>query len=56
MGLPIVTSDLPNRTEYLDQAACGLAVTPDDPKAHAEAILWLHAHPRGRMMGQRAIN
>lgn len=54
MGLPIVSSDHPHRQVFIEEAACGLSVTADDPTAHAEAILWLYKHPdERRAMGER---
>lgn len=54
MGLPVVSSDLPHRRAFIEAADCGLLVTPDDPIAHAEAILWLQQHPQERQeMGSR---
>ncbi len=55
MGLPIVSSDHPHRRIFIDEADCGFSVTADDPRAHAEAILWLYHHPEARQaMGARA--
>jgi glycosyltransferase involved in cell wall biosynthesis len=44
----IVSADLPHRREYIEPAGAGLLVTPDDPAAHVDAILWLYQHPQER--------
>lgn len=54
MGLPIITSDHPHRRFFIEEARCGLSVTANDPRAHAEAVIWMHDHPdERRAMGQR---
>lgn len=53
-GVPIVSADLPHRREFIEPAKAGMLVTPDDPKAHADAILWLYRNPEERTaMGAR---
>lgn len=47
-GVPIVSADLPHRREFIEPARAGLLVTPDDPTAHADAILRLYHHPEER--------
>jgi glycosyltransferase involved in cell wall biosynthesis len=63
-GLPVVTSDLASVRPFVRQGVNGLRVKADDPKAHAEAILMLLAHPEragalgreGRQMVETRFN
>lgn len=53
-GVPIVSADLPARREFIEPSGGGVLVEPEDPKAHAEAIVWLSQHPEQRReMGAR---
>lgn len=53
-GLPIISADYPHRRVYIEEGNCGLVVSAEDTKAHAEAILWLRDHlDTSRAMGQR---
>ena len=45
VGIPIVGSDLPPVRRFVEDAECGILVTPSDPSAHARAILELIHHP-----------
>ena len=45
VGIPIVGSDLPPVRRFVEDAECGILVTPGDPYAHARAILELIHHP-----------
>ncbi|MBU0463512.1 MAG: glycosyltransferase family 4 protein [Proteobacteria bacterium] len=57
-SLPVICSDLPSLTRFVDEAACGISVSPKDPAAHAEAIKKLYNNPgeagkmgaRGRLL------
>lgn len=52
-GLPIVSSDLASTRPFIQQGVNGFLVQPDDPSAHAQAILRvLQDAENGRMMGQ----
>ena len=44
-SLPVICSDLPSLTRFVDEAACGISVSPKDPAAHAEAIKKLYHNP-----------
>jgi glycosyltransferase involved in cell wall biosynthesis len=51
--LPIVASDMGFIEEIVKENDCGLLVKPGDPKANAEAILYLFEHPEeARRMGK----
>jgi glycosyltransferase involved in cell wall biosynthesis len=53
-GVPMVSADLPQRREFIEPAGAGLLVNPDNPDAHAQAILWLSCHPEdAKAMGAR---
>lgn len=53
-GLPVVGSDLPPVRQFLVPGETGLLVSPEDPAAHAEALLSLLADPaRAVAMGRR---
>jgi glycosyltransferase involved in cell wall biosynthesis len=58
-GLPIVTSDLPNQTQILQQSEAGLLARPEDPQSFADAIRRLVLDPevarRFGGNGQRAF-
>ncbi|HID61480.1 MAG TPA: glycosyltransferase, partial [Anaerolineae bacterium] len=52
-GLPVVASDLPPIRQFMGDLNCGLLVDPTDPRAHAEAILYLLGHPNeAQRMGE----
>lgn len=44
-GLPVVVSNFPLWHDIVIDSNCGLLVNPMDPKAIADAIAWLLAHP-----------
>ena len=51
--LPIVASDMGFIEEIVKEDNCGLLAESGDPKAHAEAILYLFGHPEeARKMGE----
>jgi len=53
-GLPLVTSDFPFWKQFVTDVGCGLMVDPCDPRAIADAIVWLLDHPdEAQAMGQR---
>ena len=53
-GLPVVSSDLPSVRPFLREGEAGRLVPPQDPEAHAEAIVYLLRHPQeAAEMGQR---
>ena len=53
-SLPVICSDLPSLTRFVDEAACGICVSAKDPKAHAEAIKKLYHNPEEAVkMGAR---
>lgn len=45
-GLPLVVSDIPNLTRFIDEAGCGLCVPALDAGSHADAVQWLMDHPQ----------
>jgi glycosyltransferase involved in cell wall biosynthesis len=52
-GKPVVASRIPSLTEIVVDAKTGFLVEPDNPKAFADAIAWLFAHPeQAREMGK----
>jgi glycosyltransferase involved in cell wall biosynthesis len=53
--LPVL-NDYPGwLAELIREHNCGLVVTPDDPKAFADACVWFRDHPdERRAMGRRA--
>ncbi len=51
---PVITSNIPPFTEYLQQGKTALLTPPDDPQALAEAVAWVLANPRAaREMARR---
>ena len=53
-GLPVITSNFPNWKELVNGIGCGIAVSPTDPRAIAEAVLYLLSHPADAAeMGRR---
>jgi glycosyltransferase involved in cell wall biosynthesis len=53
-GKPVVTSRIPPLTEIVVDGETGFLVEPENPKAFADAIAWLFAHPeQARDMGRR---
>ncbi len=53
-SLPVVCSDLPSLTRFIDKASCGISVPAEDPAAHADAIKFLyHNRDKAREMGLR---
>jgi len=53
-GLPVITSNFPNWEKLVNGIGCGIAVDPTDPRAIAEATLYLLSHPaEAAAMGRR---
>ena len=51
---PVIASNIPPFTEYLEDRQTALLVSPHDPHALAEAVAWVLAHPRSaREMARR---
>jgi glycosyltransferase involved in cell wall biosynthesis len=52
--LPILASDLPTNRRFIQEAACGFVVNPEQPEAYAEKIVYLLRHPHeARALGER---
>jgi glycosyltransferase involved in cell wall biosynthesis len=52
-GRPVISSDLPSTRPFVEQAVNGFLVRPDDPHAHASAILKLIEDPQAAIaLGQ----
>jgi glycosyltransferase involved in cell wall biosynthesis len=53
-SLPVICSNIPSLTRFVDEAGCGISVMAKDPKAHAEAIKKLYNNPgEAKKMGAR---
>jgi glycosyltransferase involved in cell wall biosynthesis len=53
-GLPVVVSNLPQLSEIVQEAQCGILVEPGSPEAIADALQWLLEHPvEAQTMGNR---
>jgi glycosyltransferase involved in cell wall biosynthesis len=44
-GLPVITSNFPDWKEMVNGIGCGITVDPTDPRAIADAVLYLLSHP-----------
>jgi len=61
---PVIASNIPPFTEYLDDRRTALLVSPHDPHALAERVAWVLTHPhdaqemaqRGREMVQQRFS
>ena len=52
--LPILASDLPVNRRFIQEAACGFLVNPDQPEAYAEKAVHLLRYPNeARALGER---
>lgn len=54
-GLPVLNNYPGWLAGMIKENRCGLAIAPDDPKAFADAVMWLRDHPEDRAeMGRRS--
>ncbi len=54
LGLPVITADFPLYQDVVDTHQCGFCVSPYDPRAVAEKLLFLIANPdEAQRMGER---
>ncbi|GAB2783290.1 glycosyltransferase family 4 protein [Rhabdobacter roseus] len=54
LELPVVTSDFPLYREVVERHQCGFCISPYNPQALADNLLWLVEHPlESEQMGQR---
>lgn len=55
-GTPVIASNFPFWRQIVEGEGCGLCVDPEDPKAIADAILYLKDHPEeAERMGQNGF-
>jgi glycosyltransferase involved in cell wall biosynthesis len=56
-GLPVLNNYPGWLAGMIDSHRCGIVVPPDDPRAFADAVVWLRDHPEELpAMGRRARN
>jgi glycosyltransferase involved in cell wall biosynthesis len=56
-GLPVLNNYPGWLAGMIEESKCGMVVPPNDPKAFADAVLWMRDHPEElRAMGPRSRN
>ncbi len=52
-GIPVVASDLPSTSSFINESKCGILVNPTNPDEIADAIIYLFQHSdEARKMGE----